>query len=88
MKHLDEFNLKKSEIKKIMKAANDYSGFNDCKLTGYTYSIESPFEFDPDAKFAIVICQICRNHEERLDVDVELTVLLSDRRLSKAKVIS
>lgn len=86
--NIDEFDLKKSEIKKAIKAANSYSGFDDCTITGYYCCIETPFEFDPDEKFATVTCEICRNYKERLEFDVVLDIMLSDRRRSKATVIA
>lgn len=79
--------LLKSEIKKAVKAANKYSGFNDCTVTGYSWTTERPFEFDPEAVFVNVKCEICRNYEERCDFDVELIIPMFDRRKTTASII-
>ena len=82
----DDFNLLKSEITKAEKCANNYSGYTDCKVTAYSVHFDRPLDFDPDAIFANVICEICRNYEKRCDFDVTLTIPMFDRRRTTAKI--
>lgn len=79
--------LLKSEIKKAVKVANAYSGFDDCTITGYSWTESRPIDFDPNAVFIDVVCEICRNYKDRCDFDVALTIPMSDRRRTTAKVI-
>lgn len=69
--------LLKSEIKKAERLANEITGFNDCKVTGYCEQKE-------ENGFIIVKCEICRNYKERINFDITLSVLLKDRRFSFA----
>lgn len=78
--------LLKSEIRKAVKEANEYSGFNDCTITGYSWKEERPFSFDPEAVFVTVECEICRDYTERCDFDIVLNIMMSDRRRTTATV--
>jgi hypothetical protein len=73
--------LLKSEVKKVVKAANEYSGRTDCELVSYTYRI------DPNLpSFVEVKCDIGYDLED-YDGDpfyVQLSVFLPDRRHSFA----
>ena len=84
--NIDNFNLLKSEIKKAERCANNHSGYTDCKVTAYSVHFDRPFDFDPNAIFADVICEICRNYEERCDFDVTLTIPMFDRRRTTANI--
>lgn len=74
----ENFTLSKSEIKKIETLANKITGFDNCKVTAYSSSY--------DKEFNIVKCglEICRDYEERVDVDIYLSSFLDDRRRSYA----
>lgn len=80
-------NLLKSEIRKAEAAANKATGRTDCKVTGYFARETRPFDFDPDAVFMDVRCEICYNYETRADVDVMLSIPMFDRRRSFATVV-
>lgn len=72
--------LLKSEIKKAEKLANKITGFSDCKITGYSSVKSNQFgECWIDCK-----CEICRNYEERVDIDIMLVIPMFDRRMSWA----
>ena len=74
----ENFTLSKSEIKKIETLANKITGFDNCKVTAYSSSYNKEFN--------IVECsiEICRDYEERVDVDIHLSSFLDDRRRSYA----
>lgn len=72
--------LLRSEIKKVEKLANKVTGFDNCKITGYS-TVESTM-FDScwiDCK-----CEICRDYEERVDIDIRISIPMFDRRMSWA----
>ena len=75
-------NLLKSEIRKAEKAANAYSGRNDCKVTGFSAKL-SNCDF---GTWYDVTCEICFNYEQRADFDVSVSVFMDDRRRSFATV--
>ncbi len=79
--------LLKSEIKKAEAAANKATGTKNCKVTGYSWQIVHPFDFDPDVEFVEAICEICHDYGRRADVDVRLDIPMSDRRRSAATAI-
>lgn len=79
--------LLKSEIKKAEKLANRLTGFNDCKVTGYSSKVTHPFEFDPDCTYIDCECEICRNYEEPIDFQINLSIPMGDRRRSFAWAI-
>ena len=79
--------LLKSEIKKAEAAANKATGTKNCKVTGYSWKVVNPFDFDQNAEFVEVICEICHDYERRADVDVRLDIPMIDRRRSTATVI-
>lgn len=69
--------LLKSEVKKIEKEANRITGFNNCKLTGYSAK--------RDGDFVEIEAEICRNYEDRVyGIEVRMSVFMLDRRMSKA----
>ena len=74
----ESFTLSKSEIKKIETLANKITGFDNCKVTAYSSTYK--------ANFNAVECsiEICRDYEERVDVDIYLSSFLDDRRRSYA----
>lgn len=76
-----------SEIKKAEKLANKHSGFDDCKITGYSSKTVRPIDFDQSIIFIEVTCEICRNYEQRCDFDILLDIPMFDRRRTTAKVI-
>lgn len=76
--------LLKSEIKKVEKFANKITGFDDCKLTAYSYKITHPFSFDPDCAFVDIDCEICRDYEEPIDALIHLSIMMNDRRKTYA----
>lgn len=79
--------LLQSEIRKAENAANKATGTRNCKLTGYTSKVVHPFDFDPEATFVEVICEICHDCERRASVDVRLDIPMFDRRRTVATVI-
>ena len=79
--------LLRSEIKKAIKVANKATGFNDCTITAYFAEEEHPFDFDPEVTFMNVTCEICRNYEERVPIDVVLSIPMFDRRMTTARVV-
>lgn len=74
----ENFTLLKSEIKKIETLANKITGFNNCKVTAYS----SNYVKEVNALECNI--EICRDYEERVDIDIYLSVFLSDRRKSYA----
>ena len=79
--------LLKSEIKKIEKLANKVNKVNDCKVTGYSYTITHPFDFDPESTFIECNSEIMRGYEEPVEYSINLTIPLFDRRKSYAWTI-
>lgn len=74
----ENFTLSKSETKKIETLANKITGFDNCKVTAYSSTYKTDLN--------IVECsiEICRDYEERVDVDIYLSSFLDDRRRSYA----
>lgn len=72
--------LLKSEIRKVKKVATIMSGFDDCVVTGYSYTNDG-------GDFINVFCEICRSNGKRVDIDVQLLIFMPDRRMSKAYVL-
>lgn len=69
-----------SEVKKAEKLANKVTGFDDCKVTGYSPVERNEFcECWIDCK-----CEICRNYKDRVDIDIMLVIPMFDRRMSWA----
>ena len=84
-KHFD--GLLQSEIRKAESAANKATGTKNCKLTGYSYKVVHPFDFDPDAVFVEVMCEMCHDYERRASVDVRLDIPMFDRRRTVATAV-
>lgn len=74
----ENFTLLKSEIKKIETLANKITGFNNCKVTAYSSS------YDKELNFVECSIEICRDHEEVVNIDLYLSAFLDDRRRSYA----
>lgn len=72
--------LLRSEIKKAENLANKITGFSDCKITGYSSVESNKFE----ECWIECECEICRNYEERVDIDIMLVIPMFDRRMSWA----
>lgn len=74
-------NLLKSEIAKAEKAANEFYGTKNAKVTGYSYS-----ENIDELLFMTVECEICFDYKTRAEHDVVVNVCMFDRRKSFATV--
>lgn len=82
--------LLNSEIKKIERAANKISGFNNCKLTAYSSKVTHPFDFDFECTFVEIDAEICRDYEELVECEIHMSIPMFDRRKSwvtKAEMI-
>lgn len=78
--------LLKSEIKKAEQYANKMSGYNDCKVTGYSVKERTESDLFPEFVWYKVVCEICRNYEERCDFDILLMIPMFDRRKTFANI--
>lgn len=74
--------LLKSEVKKLERAANKLTGFDDCKVTAYGSKVTRPFDFDPDAVFVEVNAEICRGYEVVVPCIIQMSIPMFDRRKS------
>lgn len=74
--------LLKSETKKAEKAANEFLGCDNCRVTGYGVTKRD------DLGFIEVDCEMCHGYDgERANVDVTVFVFMPDRRRSFARAI-
>lgn len=80
-KHLANFQLLPSEIKKAERMSNKNLGRTDCRVTGYGYKVSAE---TTEIGFLDVKCEICVNDmSERVD-DITLVVCLFDRHATWA----
>lgn len=75
--------LLKSEVKKAEAKANKVLGVQDCKVTGYSIRKAT---YTWSEEWYEAICEICRNYEERAEIDIVINIPAFDRRRSFAVV--
>ena len=73
--------LLKSEIKKAVKAANKFSGYNDCEITTGRV-VKEYSDLGLEMEIVDVFCNVWHNGE-KLDFKVQVHIPMWDRRNTK-----
>lgn len=85
---MKKFNaLLKSEIRKVETLANRITGFDDCKITAYSIHESLMLDDDINSRWIDCKCEICRNYEETVDIDINISIPMFDRRMSWAYAV-
>lgn len=74
--------LLKSEIKKAVKAANKFSGYNDCEITTGKIVKEYSMDLEPGMEIVDVFCNVWHNGE-KLDFKLQVHIPMWNRRNTK-----